>query len=183
MSLTKLFEQDAGALQVEDQQISGVAGLAKRAKQLEKEIDELETVVKERKEQFRKLTEQTIPEALAELGMSSFKMDDGSSVEVKAFYSASIPAARKAEAFMWLRDHGFDDIIKNTVSVNFGRGEDELSARLLNLLGEQGYPAQQAEKIEPMTLKAWVKEQVERGNQFPTDLFGVFIGQKATIKS
>jgi hypothetical protein len=34
-----------------------------------------------------------------------------------------------------------------------------------------------------MTLKAWVKEQVERGNEFPSDLFGVYIGQKATIKS
>jgi len=34
-----------------------------------------------------------------------------------------------------------------------------------------------------MTLKAWVKEQVERGNVFPTELFGAFIGQKATIKS
>jgi len=34
-----------------------------------------------------------------------------------------------------------------------------------------------------MTLKAWVKEQVERGNAFPAELFGAFIGQKATIKS
>ncbi len=183
MSMTNIFEEDAGALQVDDNSLSGVAALAKRAKHLEKELDELESVVKERKEQLRKLTEQTIPEAMAELGMSSFKMDDGSSIDVKPFYSASIPAARKAEAFQWLRDHGFDDIIKNTVSVNFGRGEDELCVRLLDLLGQQGYPAQQAEKVEPMTLKAWAKEQVERGNQFPTDLFGVFIGQKATIKS
>jgi hypothetical protein len=69
------------------------------------------------------------------------------------------------------------------VSVRFGRGEDELCARLLNLLGEKGYPADQAEKIEPMTLKAFVREQLERGNEFPTELFGVYIGQKATIKS
>jgi hypothetical protein len=37
--------------------------------------------------------------------------------------------------------------------------------------------------VEPMTLKAWVKEQVERGNAFPAELFGAYIGQKATIKS
>ena len=43
--------------------------------------------------------------------------------------------------------------------------------------------AEQAEKVEPMTLKAWVKEQVERGNAFPADLFGAYIGQKVTIKS
>jgi hypothetical protein len=183
MTISNIFEQDAGALQVQDDQIAGVAALAKRAKNLEKELEDLERVFKERKDQHRKLMEESIPEALASLGMKSFRMEDGSSIEVKPFYSASISEARRAEAYQWLRDHGFDDIIKNTVSVRFGRGEDVLCERLLNLLGQEGYPADQAEKIEPMTLKAWVREQVERGNEFPSELFGVYIGQKATIKS
>jgi hypothetical protein len=34
-----------------------------------------------------------------------------------------------------------------------------------------------------MTLKAWVKEQVERGKDFPLELFGAYIGKKAIIKS
>jgi hypothetical protein len=34
-----------------------------------------------------------------------------------------------------------------------------------------------------MTLKAWVKEQVERGNEFPMELFGAYIGLRAIIKS
>jgi len=183
MTLTTLFEKDSEAFSLADDQLSGISALAKRAKQLEKELDEMELEFKKRKDQYRKMIEETIPEALSSLGMKSFKMDDGSSIEVKPFYSASITEARRAEAFEWLREHGFDDIIKNTVSVRFGRGEDELCARLLNQLGETGFPAEQAEKIEPMTLKAWVREQVERGNEFPTELFGVYIGQKATIKS
>jgi hypothetical protein len=178
-----MFEEDASALQIKDTDIEGIANLAKRAKQLEKEINDLEAVFKERKEQYRKLTEESIPEALAGMGMKSFRMADGSSIDIKPFYSASITEARKAEAYQWLRDHGFDDIIKNTVSVRFGRGEDELCVRLLNLLGDSGFPADQAQKIEPMTLKAWVKEQVERGNEFPSELFGAYIGQKAIIKS
>jgi hypothetical protein len=183
MSLTTLFEDDAGALKVSDEQVTGIAGLAKRAKMLEKEIAEMEEVLSERAEQYRKLTEQTIPEAMAETGMKKFVMEDGSSIDIKPFYGASIPKARQSEAFQWLRDHGFDDIIKNTVSVRFGRNEDELCVRLLNLLGEQGYPAEQAQKIEAQTLKAWVKERVEKGEPVNTELFGVFIGQKAIIKS
>jgi hypothetical protein len=54
---------------------------------------------------------------------------------------------------------------------------------LLNQLREQNYPVQQAQKIEPQTLKAWVREKVEQGSEFPTELFGVYIGQRATIKS
>ena len=183
MSLTNLFETDAGAYKVADDQVAGIAGLAKRAKMLEKEIADMEEVLGERSEQYRKLTEQTIPEAMAEAGMRKFVMEDGSSIDIKPFYGASIPKARQAEAYKWLRDNGFDDIIKNTISVRFGRNEDELSARLLNLLGTQGFPAEQAQKIEPQTLKAWVKERVEKGQPVDTELFGVFIGQKAIIKS
>lgn len=183
MSIESMFEKDSEAFKVEDDKLSGIAALGKRAKELEKQVEEQEAMLKATKEQFRKLTEETIPEALTELGMKGFVMDDGSQVTIKPFYGASIPEARRAEAYQWLRDHGFDDIIKNTVSVRFGRGEDELCARLLNLLGEQGFPADQAEKIEPATLKAWAKEQVERGNAIPADLFGLFIGQKAIIKS
>ena len=177
------FEKDADALSIADEELQGISALAKRAKVLQKEVEDLEAVTKERKDQLRKLTEQAIPEALAETGMRGFVMEDGSKVELKDFYSASISAARKAEAFQWLRDHKMDDLIKNTVSVKFGRGEHELCSRLLEILGTQGYPAEQTEKIEPMTLKAWVKEQTERGNEFPMDLFGAYIGQKAIIKS
>ena len=183
MNLTSLFENEANALKVEDDQISGIAALARRAKSLEKQIGDAEDVLKGHKEQYRKLTEETIPEALSELGMTSFRMEDGSSIDIKSFYSASISEARRAEAFQWLRDHGFDDIIKNTVSVRFGRGEDELCNRLLGMLGQQGFPAEQSEKIEPSTLKAWVKERVTRGEQFPMELFGAYIGKKASIKS
>jgi hypothetical protein len=183
MSLTNIFENDAGALKVSDDQVTGIAALARRAKTLEKEISEIEETLNERAEQYRKLTEQTIPEAMAETGMKKFVMEDGSMIDIKPYYGASIPKARQAEAYQWLRDHGFDDIIKNTISVRFGRGEDELSVRLLNLLGTQGYPAEQAQKVEPQTLKAWVKERVEKGEVVDTELFGVFIGQKAVIKS
>jgi hypothetical protein len=177
------FEKDAAALGVKEDGLKGLTALARRAKVLEHEMDALEATLKERKESYRKVTEESLPEAMAELGMKSFIMDDGSKVDVKPFYSATISAARRAEAYEWLRERNFDDIIKNTVSVRFGRGEDELCARLLDLLREQGFPSEQAEKIEPMTLKAWVKEQIERGAELPMELFGVYIGQKATIKT
>jgi hypothetical protein len=183
MTIENMFEKDSEAFKVKDDALSGVAALGKRAKELEKQIEEQEMVLKGIKEQFRKITEESIPEALTELGMKGFVMDDGSQVTIKPFYGASIPEARRSEAYQWLRDHGFDDIIKNTVSVRFGRNEDELCSRLLSLLSTQGFPAEQAEKIEPATLKAWAKEQVERGNAIPADLFGLFVGQKAVIKS
>lgn len=182
-NMTNLFEEDAGALQVKNEDLSSIGALAKRAKELEKEIKDLDDIVDERKSQYRKLLEETIPGMLAELGMKSFKMADGSTVDVKPFYSASIKEENRAKAFEWLRQHGYDDIIKNTVSVRFGRNEDRLCEDLLAQLRSQGFPVEQAQKVEPQTLKAWVREMVEQGVEFPTELFGAYIGQKASIKS
>ena len=182
-SMSDIFEQDAGALTVKNEDLSSVGALAKRAKELEKEIEDLESIVKERKEQQRKMLEETIPAMLQEMGLSKFSMTDCSEITFKPFYSATIKEENRAQAYEWLREHGFDDIITNTVSVRFGRGADQLCESLLNQLRQQNYPVEQAQKIEPQTLKAWVREQVERGNEFPTKLFGVYVGQKATIKS
>jgi hypothetical protein len=181
--INNLFEEDAGALTVKNEDLSSVGALAKRAKELEKEIEDIETILKERKDQQRKLMEESIPAMLQELGMSKFTMTDGSEIIVKPFYSASIPEEKRAQAYEWLREHGYDDIIKNTVSVRFGRNEDRLCETLLNQLREQNYPVEQAQKIEPQTLKAWVREQVERGSELPNELFGVYVGQRASIKS
>ena len=85
MSLSEMFEQDAGALTIQDDQLAGIAGLAKRAKVLEKEIEELDSVLKERKDSMRKLLEETIPAALQELGMRSFKMADGSQIDISKY--------------------------------------------------------------------------------------------------
>jgi len=176
------FEKDAEALSVKDDQLAGIAVLAKRAKMLELEIKDLEESLAERQNNYRALTEETLPEAFAEMNLKGFVMEDGSKIEIKPFYGATISKDRKAEAFTWLRERGHDDLIKNTVSVQFGRKEDELCDRLKNLLGEHGYTFEQSEKVEPQTLKAWVREQLQRGNEVPSDLFGVFIGQKAIFK-
>jgi len=181
--INALFEQDAGALQVKNEDLDSVGALARRAKLLEKEIEELDTVLKERKEQQRKLLEESIPAMLQELGMKKFVMADGSTIDVKPYYSASIKEENRAVAYQWLRDNGYDDIIKNTVSVRFGRNEDKLCETLINTLREQNYPVEQTEKIEPQTLKAWAREMVERGQEIPTETFSLYVGHKATIKS
>jgi hypothetical protein len=177
------FETDAKALTVKPDSLVSISDLAREALRVEREIEDLEIVLKERKATLAEMLDFRLPEALREINMVKFEMTDGSLIEVKQFYSASIPADRRGEAYEWLRQHGYDDIIKNTVSVQFGRGEDQQAEKLLNLVREEGLIPDQAQKIEPMTLKAWVREMVEQGNEFPTELFGAYAGWKAKIKS
>ena len=119
---------------------------------------------------------------LTEMGLSYLKLADGSSVEVKTNYSATITLANKEKAFNWLRENDLGDIIKNELTVSFGRNEDNKAAEYAELAKGQGYQPTQKLKVEPMTLKALVRERIEAGKPMPTEIFNVFIGNKTTIK-
>ena len=47
---------------------------------------------------------------------------------------------------------------------------------------QDGYQPTQKLKVEPMTLKALVRERIEAGKEMPTEIFGVFSENKTTIK-
>jgi len=167
---------------LQDNQLDSISRLANEAANLEQKIQETEKKLKETKKALYKITDEQLPEALETMGLQKFTLTDGSEIAVKPIYSASIPKDRKEEAFQWLRDHEFGDLVKNNVTVTFGRGEDDTAKDFINLCSLKGFTPDQLEKVEPMTLKAWLRERVEAGDPVPLDLFGAFISQRATIK-
>lgn len=148
---------------------------------LKKTIEDEEERISLLKHKARDLEERIIPEMMQEAGVSLLKLSDGSTVEVKPFYAAKIPESRVEEAFSWLRGKGFEDIIKNTVTASFNRGQDNQVSELIKVCEDHGFNYNKKEKVEPMTLKAFVKEQVEGGKELPFDLFGVYIANKTKI--
>ena len=167
---------------LETGKLDGVSRLANEAANLEREISDAEQLLKGKKQALYKITDEQLPEALEEMGLQKFTLTDGAEISVKPIYAASIPVDRREEAFEWLRDHEFGDLVKNNVTVTFGRGEDTIAKEFVGLCGSKGFAASQTEKVEPMTLKAWLRERVEAGDPIPLDLFGAFISQRATIK-
>ena len=115
-------------------------------------------------------------------GVQEIKLKNGDAVSYKPFYAANISKDRQEEAFNWLRDNGHGELIKNTVSVQFGKGQDEVATDLIFNLEQQGMYPDQKQKVEPMTLKAFVAEQLGKGNALPMETFGVYVGNKVKIK-
>jgi hypothetical protein len=118
---------------------------------------------------------------LAEQGLSSLKLADGSAVEVGKSYSCTVKKDNLDSAYQWLRDNGLADIIKNEVYVTFGKGEDNKAEQLLDLAAQEGFEPQQKSKVEPMTLKALYRERVEAGLDMPSDSFHLFVKDKTKI--
>ena len=156
---------------------------ALKLKKMEKDLAAKEDEIKKLKQDIDIISGEVIPTMMQEMNLSSLKLADGSSIEVKPVYGASISASKKEEAFNWLRNNGLGDLIKNEITVSFGRNEDNKAASYAELAQGQGYQPTQKLKVEPMTLKALVRERLESGKEMPTDLFNVFAGNRTKITS
>ena len=176
------FEDDQTEVLDKTNHIDKLANKIKEMQRVQKDIQQNEEYLKQRKKDLDQISGEIIPTMLSEMGLSYLKLADGSSVEVKTNYSATITQANREKAFNWLRENDLGDIIKNELTVSFGRNEDNKAAAYAELAKGQGYQPTQKLKVEPMTLKALVRERIEGGKSLPTEIFSVFIGNKTTIK-
>ena len=152
-----------------------------KLKQLEDELVDKEKELKELKRHIELVSGEVIPTMMQEMNISTLKLADGSSVEVKPVYGASITTANKEAAYTWLRENGLGDLIKNEITVSFGRNEDNKAQQYAVLAKGQGFEPVQKLKVEPMTLKALVRERLESGQEMPSDLFNVFAGNRTKV--
>lgn len=167
---------------VDNNDLKQVAALVRQQLILEQRVEDLTADLKRAQNELAHISGEALPAALAEHGLSELRMADGSRVTVSTVISANISKERSDAAHQWLRNNGFADLIKNTVAVTFGKGEDEKAEALISSLDNDGYNVDHKEAVHPSTLKAFCKEQIEKGSDIPSDLFGIYIGQKTTIK-
>ena len=158
-----------------------LSGLVRRYNEKQQQIEETENYLKGLKEEKQRIAFEQIPMLMDEMGIERIDVD-GAIVKLKSFASASIPADRKQEAFNWLREHGHEGIIKNEIVVSFGKGEDNAAGDVMYQLEEKGFHPEQKTHIHSMTLKGFIREQVEKGNNIDLDLFGAFVGRTAEVK-
>ena len=176
------FEKDQQEVMHKTTNIQSLADQVERLNNMEKKLALEEENIKQTKKELKHISVEIIPTMMSEMGLSHLKLMDGSSVDVKPNYSANITIANREAAFNWLRDNGLGDIIKNDITVSFGKNEENKAADYAALAQERGYQPTQKLKVEPMTLKALVRERIEAGIEMPTELFNIYVENKTTIK-
>lgn len=183
--MTDFFEEmldAADALQeVDTNTTKSLSNLVRQVDDVNKEIDMAEQHLKKLKQERQRLQTEAIPALMDEMGVDRLDVGDVS-VSLKPFVSASIPQDRRAEAHQWLRDNGLDDIIKNDVILSFGRGEDDAAHNIMLDLEQKGFHPESKTHIHAMTLKAFVRERVEKGLPIDLDMFGAYVAKTADIK-
>ena len=176
------FEKDQQDAMKKTEGIQSLADQVERLEGVDSEIENAESRLKLLKKKRDHISGEVIPTMMSEMGLAELKLHDGSHLKVSTSYRATITEANKVAAFNWLRKNGLGDIIKNEISVSFGRNEDNKAADYAALAQERGFQPTQKLKVEPMTLKALVRERIEAGKEMPTEIFGVYSENKTTIK-
>lgn len=159
-----------------------IAQTCNKLLETQKEIKTAEDKIKKLKEAERNLSDNVIPNLMREAGLSSLGLANGDKVEVKPYYSANITESFKERAHNWLRENNFDDLIKNTVTLSFGKGQDEEAKKVLQDANNKGYQVKSKEAVHPSTLRGFVKDQILDGKSVPNDLFSVYVANRVTIK-
>ena len=159
-----------------------IAQTCNKLLETQKLIKTAEEEISKLKEAERNLSDNLIPNLMREAGISLMKLSDGSSVEVKPYYQANITESFKERAHNWLRENGFGDLIKNNVTLEFGKGQDKQAQAVIQDAQEKGYNVKQKEGVHWATLRTFVREQIQEGKQVPNDMFGVYVANRVTIK-
>ena len=179
--LQQMFVEDAPQQVNELNNAETLSSHVLELQKLEDEIKKDEERLSQKKAQADKLSQQVIPEIMDSMKLKTMKLKDGSAIEVKEIYSATIPLDKREGAFNWLRNNDLGDLIKNEITVSFGRNEDNKASEYANLAESNGYQPVQKLKVEPMTLKALYRERVEKNLDLPSEHFNLFKGNKTKI--
>ena len=179
--LEDMFDESGALDSINTETTKNLSGLVRQLRVVEQEVEEAETLLKNLKSEKQKLSTQMIPDLMDEMGVERVDVD-GLTVTKKQIVAASIPVDKRELAFDWLRERGLDDIIKNDVICSFGRGQDNLAKDAFWTLKDKGLEPSTKTHIHPMTLKAFVKDRVEQGQEIDLDLFGAFLTNAVEIK-
>ena len=180
--LTGEGAEDSWSNTASNSEISTVSNLAIKQLKLANELAELEGAVKAKKEELRLTTEQELPDAMQQAGLTEIVLSSGEKISISEFYSAHISKANQEQAYQWLISNGHEGLIKNEVMLKFGRGESGIVNETVSNLKARGLSPEVRQSVHPSTLKAFVREQLTSGNDIPTEPFGIYIGTRATIK-
>ena len=84
------FEKDQEEVLTRTKEIKSLSDEVLKLRSLEDEIKREEEALKSKQKEVDRISQDVIPTMLSEMGLTSLKLADGSAVDVKPFYSASI---------------------------------------------------------------------------------------------
>lgn len=172
--------------ELDDDALKGVSLLANKQLKLEKEIEEAETKLSEKRKELASISQVQLPDLFDSLGLEQLTLKDGSKVTVKKAVFCTIPEVKKAFAFAWLMEKGFAAMIKREARLAFANGDEKKIKMVIDYLNKtkslKDVSVSLNQGVHPQTLKAFARDMTEKGVTLPEEGFSVYHGKETVIK-
>jgi hypothetical protein len=131
---------------------------------------------------LRRVVEQDIPDYFLQANVQKLTLQDGRQVRVAEEIYCSLAGKHKSPALAWLRETGQDGLIKTTVSVAFGKGEDAQAQAVAAMLRTTTpHAVELHEDVNTASFKALLRELRASGSPVPLETFGAHVTLQARI--
>lgn len=164
-----------------------LSGKLRQLKSLRKEIDLLESKLKNVKKLEEKLSCEEIPGFLYQYGIQGLTLDNGAQLKIKESIYVSLPKndlAKRGRFLDWLKENGGEYLIKETLTIN------EPQEKVVKELSDSNIPFVLKDDVNTNSLKAFFNDVLgmKKGSQCRLELtdipeeFNLFIKKETTIK-
>ena len=153
----------------------------KTLQDIQQEIDNHKAKIKELEDREKHFSQVVIPDMMNAMNLKTMKLKDGSEIEIDNKFYATALASKRAEAYQWLRENGLGNIVKNEITVRFGKDEDNKATQYATLAKGQGYEPEQKVAVNAGTLRVALRDLHERGGKIPSEYFSTFAGYQTKI--
>lgn len=165
--------------------------LVQQLDSLERKKTHYEEVLSEIKIAMSDISKKDIPELMESMGINTIGIPDSHRVvELKTWYHARLPKEEETreEAIEYLDTHGYGDLIKRHVGLQFPREEQEIcqrvTSRIRQILAEEESNAEITYSVDIhwATYTSFAKSEIEKGTVLPLETLGIRVGREAKIK-
>lgn len=161
-----------------------IRDLSRQLQALDEAIVTAEDALSDLVAKRREIAENQLPGLMDSLEIEMVTTDDGLVVTVEDYFTASASKRNMPAVLKQLDRLNSLDIVKHEIRVPLTKEMSEKAMELMSDLQSQGYDARNVQDINTSTLKAFVKEQIKKGELSPSDLptFGVHEVRRAKIR-
>ncbi len=156
-------------------------GYAETQLMLENLLEQISELLKSVQVEYKELTETIIPEMMEELGIPFLALSENHQIAIKDKITASMSKENANAGCDWLEKNGHGAIVRHQVVTDFGIREKEQAERVIAVLRDLGIEPKVNKTVHHSTLSAWVRGQLEDGNEIPMDVFGVYRRKASNI--
>jgi len=173
--------------------------LVERLKSKKADLSEAEEKVSAIKEEISRIECDEIPDMMDSCSVKELTLGTGEKVVVKQIIKAGLPtkgaiegqkdADKKAmlthrlnEGLDWLRKNGGEPLIKNKITIEFSKGQDNLAGDFEGKAEELGLPALREQSVNNSSLSKFVGTKLSAGVDMPKETLGIYLGRKAEVK-